>query len=314
MSTSTSGNSRVSADLRTRLIARSKYRPGAAPSSGHGRTRGVLRGEYEWRRVLRREQGEVRRAGRRRAAPPFVASHALPTRQQGAPDMLSALAERGIRRPRRILIGALLTFVVAAVLGGPVAGRLDSANGFEDPASSSVAAREAIQQASGLDACTGSHRGGRNAGRRRKRAGRERVAHVARVLDGIPGVAIVRTPAGAGRALVARDGTSALVTATLRASADEGDVVAGQPIVSRACRASRSAAPPSPGSRSAIRSTAISAAPSCSRSRSWRCSPSSSSAAGVPRRFRSWSGCWRWCARSWSSGSSTASTASRSTR
>ena len=54
----------------------------------------------------------------------------------------------------------------------------------------------------------------------------ERVAHVARVLDGIPGVAIVRTPAGAGRALVARDGTSALVTATLRASADEGDVVA----------------------------------------------------------------------------------------
>ena len=85
--------------------------------------------------------------------------------------MLSALAERGIRRPRRILIGALLTFVVAAVLGGPVAGQLDSANGFEDPASSSVAAREAIQQASGLDACTGSHRGGRHAGRRRKRAG-----------------------------------------------------------------------------------------------------------------------------------------------
>ena len=69
--------------------------------------------------------------------------------------MLSALAERGIRRPRRILIGALLTFVVAAVLGGPVAGRLDSANGFEDPASSSVAAREAIQQASGLDDAPG---------------------------------------------------------------------------------------------------------------------------------------------------------------
>jgi uncharacterized membrane protein YdfJ with MMPL/SSD domain len=43
----------------------------------------------------------------------------------------------------------------------------------------------------------------------------------------VPGVAIVRTPADAGRALVARDGKSALVTATLRASADEGDVVAG---------------------------------------------------------------------------------------
>ena len=64
--------------------------------------------------------------------------------------MLSALADRGIRRPRRILIGALVTFVVAAVLGGPVAGQLDSANGFEDPGSSSVAAREAIQRASGV--------------------------------------------------------------------------------------------------------------------------------------------------------------------
>ena len=72
--------------------------------------------------------------------------------------MLSALAERGIRRPRRILIGALLTFVVAAVLGGPVAGQLDSANGFEDPGSSSVAAREAIQKASGLDDPPGSSR------------------------------------------------------------------------------------------------------------------------------------------------------------
>src|SRR2546423_1864671 len=43
--------------------------------------------------------------------------------------MLNALAERGIRRPRRILIGAFLTFIVAAVLGGPVAGQLDSAHG-----------------------------------------------------------------------------------------------------------------------------------------------------------------------------------------
>jgi trehalose monomycolate/heme transporter len=136
--------------------------------------------------------------------------------------MLNALAERGIRRPRRILIAALVTFVVAAVLGGPVAGQLDSANGFEDPGSSSVAAREAIQQASGLDASPGviavvdTPRG----------AGDERVAQVARLLGGIPGVATVHTPADGGRALVAADGKSALVTATLRASADEGDVVA----------------------------------------------------------------------------------------
>jgi uncharacterized membrane protein YdfJ with MMPL/SSD domain len=142
--------------------------------------------------------------------------------------MLKALAEHGIRRPRRILIAALVTFVVAAVLGGPVAGQLDSANGFEDPGSSSVAARQAIQQASGLDASPGliavvdTPRGAAGAQAER------RVAAVARVLDGVPGVAVVRTPAdrSSGRALVAADGTSALVTATLRASADEADVVA----------------------------------------------------------------------------------------
>jgi uncharacterized membrane protein YdfJ with MMPL/SSD domain len=142
--------------------------------------------------------------------------------------MLKALAEHGIRRPRRILIAALVTFVVAAVLGGPVAGQLDSANGFEDPGSSSVAAGQAIQQASGLDASPGliavvdTPRGAAGAQAER------RVAAVARVLDGVPGVAFVRTPAdrSSGRALVAADGTSALVTATLRASADEADVVA----------------------------------------------------------------------------------------
>jgi trehalose monomycolate/heme transporter len=134
--------------------------------------------------------------------------------------MLNALAQRGIRRPRRILITALVAFVVAAVLGGPVAGQLDSANGFEDPGSSSVAAREAIQQASGLDGSPGVIAVVDTPG-----GGQQRVAQVARILQGVAGVAIVRTPANGGRALVARDGRSALVTATLRASADEGDVV-----------------------------------------------------------------------------------------
>jgi uncharacterized membrane protein YdfJ with MMPL/SSD domain len=132
--------------------------------------------------------------------------------------MLNALAERGIRRPRRILIGAFITFIVAAVLGGPVAGQLDSANGFEDPGSSSVAAREAIQQASGLDSAPGVIA-------IVDRPDPPRVAQVARTLEGVPGIAVVRTPADS-RALIARDGRSALVTGTLKASADEGDVVA----------------------------------------------------------------------------------------
>jgi RND superfamily putative drug exporter len=142
--------------------------------------------------------------------------------------MLSALAERGIRRPRRILIGALVAFVVAAVLGGPVAGQLDSANGFEDPGSSSVAAGQAVEQASGLDASPGVIALVETPGGAVGSQARERVTRVARVLDAIPGVAAVRTPGDepGGRALVASDGRSALVTATLRASAEESDVVA----------------------------------------------------------------------------------------
>jgi RND superfamily putative drug exporter len=142
--------------------------------------------------------------------------------------MLNALAQLGIRRPRRILIAALAAFLVAAVLGGPVAGQLDSANGFEDPGSSSVAATKAIQQAGGVDASPGiiavvdTPRGAAGAEARR------RVAEVAQVLHGVAGVAVVRTPAdgSGGRALVAADEKSALVTATLKASADEGHVVA----------------------------------------------------------------------------------------
>ena len=131
--------------------------------------------------------------------------------------MLTSLAERGIRRPRRILIGAFVLFVVAAVLGGPVAGQLDSGSGFDDPGSSSVAARDAMQRASGLDPAPGLIAVV-------DRPDRAHVAQVARILEGVPGIAVVRTPADS-RALIARDGKSALVTATLRSSADEGDVV-----------------------------------------------------------------------------------------
>ena len=142
--------------------------------------------------------------------------------------MLNALAEHGIRRSRRTVIAALVAFVVAAVLGGPVAGQLDSANGFEDPGSSSVAATKAIQHASGLDPAPGIIAVVDTPQGAGSPQARERIAQVARAARHAPGVAVVRTPADGpgGRALVAADGKSALVTATLDASADEGDVVA----------------------------------------------------------------------------------------
>jgi uncharacterized membrane protein YdfJ with MMPL/SSD domain len=142
--------------------------------------------------------------------------------------MLNALAEHGLRRPGRILIAALVVFLAAAVLGGPVAGQLDSAGGFEDPGSSSVGARQAIQDASGLDASPGLIAVVDTPHGASSPQARERIAQVARVARDAPGVAVVRTPADGpgGRALVAADGKSALVTATLDASADEGAVVA----------------------------------------------------------------------------------------
>jgi uncharacterized membrane protein YdfJ with MMPL/SSD domain len=139
--------------------------------------------------------------------------------------MLNALAERGIRRPRRILIAAFVAFIVAAVLGGPVAGLLESGNGFDDPGSSSAAARQTIERASGLEAGPGvivlvdTPRGATSA------EGRERLAAAQRVVAADPGIGAVRAPDDpGGQRLVAVDGRSALVVGTVKASADDGDV------------------------------------------------------------------------------------------
>jgi uncharacterized membrane protein YdfJ with MMPL/SSD domain len=141
--------------------------------------------------------------------------------------MLRALAERGIHRPRRTLIGAFVAFVVATVFGGPVAGLLDSGNGFEDPGSSSVAAREAIERASGLEASAGiiavvdTPTGATSAD------GRDRIAAVQRVFEADQAIGAVSSPAEprAGPSLVAADGRSALVTGSVKADADQDGTV-----------------------------------------------------------------------------------------
>ena len=126
--------------------------------------------------------------------------------------MLTFLAERGIRRPRRVMTIAVVVSVVAAVFGGPVAGLLNAGNAFEDPGSSSVAARHLIERASGLQTAPGvialvdTPRGASG-----------RVEAVRRVLEREPGI-------GAVREVAAADGASTLVLATARAGADERDV------------------------------------------------------------------------------------------
>jgi RND superfamily putative drug exporter len=131
--------------------------------------------------------------------------------------MLNALARRGIQSPGRVLAVAFVAFLIATVLGGPVSGLLKSGNAFEDPGSSSVAARKQIERASGLKASPGvialvdAPRGVTSAD------ARARVAAVRRVLAADADVGAVRT----GGDLVAADGRSALVTATLEAGADD---------------------------------------------------------------------------------------------
>jgi uncharacterized membrane protein YdfJ with MMPL/SSD domain len=131
--------------------------------------------------------------------------------------MLNALAQRGLQRPGRVLTAAFVAFVVATVLGGPISGLLHSGNAFEDPGSSSVAARKQIEHASGLEASPGVIALVDTPGGATSAQARARIASVRRVLRADQDVGAVR----AGGDLVAADGRSALVTATLRAGVDD---------------------------------------------------------------------------------------------
>ncbi|QCW49694.1 MMPL family transporter [Nocardioides dongxiaopingii] len=114
--------------------------------------------------------------------------------------------------PRRSLLAVLLFLVVAGVLGGPVAGTLDSDGGFAPADSDSALAVERLEEASGRSPSagivalvdTGTPTGTP-----------DDVEAAARTLAGLDGVAEA-LPAGASR-----DGTSALVVAVLDATADE---------------------------------------------------------------------------------------------
>ncbi len=104
--------------------------------------------------------------------------------------MLTAIARLSLRAPRRLAAVALVVFIVFAVVGGPTAGLLKDRNSFQDPSSQSARAERAIQRATGseftagvlalVDAPPSS----------------PKVAEVAQLLAGVPGVATVATPAG----------------------------------------------------------------------------------------------------------------------
>jgi uncharacterized membrane protein YdfJ with MMPL/SSD domain len=130
------------------------------------------------------------------------------------PSMLERLSHLTSARPRRTLLILLAFVVLAGVVGGPVAGQLDSGGGFTTDSAESSRADAQLQRATGEGTSPGIVLvvGGSASGLE------QRADATARELARLPGVAAA-TPAG-----VSEDGRSALVTASLRADADAEDV------------------------------------------------------------------------------------------
>jgi uncharacterized membrane protein YdfJ with MMPL/SSD domain len=130
------------------------------------------------------------------------------------PSMLERLGSLSAARPGRTLIILLSFVVLAAVVGGPLAGQLESGDGFRTESSESSRADEQFERATGEDTAPGIVLlvEGSAAGFE------QRAQAAADELASLPGVAGA-TPAG-----VAEDGRSALVTGSMRAGADGEDV------------------------------------------------------------------------------------------
>jgi RND superfamily putative drug exporter len=136
--------------------------------------------------------------------------------------MFSALANRTTARPKLTLLAVLLFVALAGVLGGPVAGTLQSSGGFTATDSGSARAVERIEAATGAQAAPGVVVLLRTPSGAQSPAARARADAVRRTLAAQPGIASV----GDARA-VSRDGRATYVTATLDAGADEDAVAAG---------------------------------------------------------------------------------------
>ena len=128
--------------------------------------------------------------------------------------MLAGIARFVSARPRRVLAATFAFAVLAAVIGGPVAGSMKAgSDNFEDPASESSTARAALQQAAGMSAEPDVIALVRPVGAR---------------LAAEPGVARVASfPSTGDAALVSRDGRSTYLAAYFRGgNADAKDRMA----------------------------------------------------------------------------------------
>ncbi len=127
-------------------------------------------------------------------------------------------------RPRRSLVGAFLVVLLAAVLGGPVFGALQTEGGFVAPDAESIAAIERIEAATGAGASSEVIVLQRTPGAPASQ--RATIAAVDAELRTVPGVASVSSFATSGdRGLLARDGRTAAHAVVLRANAGSDEVV-----------------------------------------------------------------------------------------
>ena len=141
--------------------------------------------------------------------------------------MLDALARFIDRRRRAVLAGAVALIAVAGVLGGPVVGLLDSDDDFEDPASESVVARDAVERATGRSAApdlVALVRLGAPVDQPPAQARLRRVTAALRDRDVAQVLAYRTGPDPGPPELLSRDRRSTYVVATFRSAADEDAV------------------------------------------------------------------------------------------
>ena len=117
-------------------------------------------------------------------------------------------------RPKRTLLFVALFVVIAGVLGGPVAGSLQTEGGFLDTNSGSARARRPHRGCDGHPVLPG--RGGAHEAPRSGRAGARAAPERNRASRPWP-----------SQPVASRDGRQAYLLATLKAGADEADVADG---------------------------------------------------------------------------------------
>ena len=135
--------------------------------------------------------------------------------------MFDALARLADRRRRLVLVVASVFVLFAAAFGGPLVTLLDSDDDFEDHASESVLARDAVEQATGRSASPDLVALVRLGADVDSPQARDKITRVAEAL-GDPGVADVAAYRDGGPdTLVSRDRRSTYLLATFRAGVDE---------------------------------------------------------------------------------------------